>query len=174
MSGGLWREAGEAVKCLAPKVCKADPDGVSIFFFSSGSPSSYHNIKSADDVDGLWQREHPHGTTDLGGCLDEVFAKHEQDKHGKYKKTTVLVITDGEPNSRDHVRHSLQQAADRQGSAKDLHVSFVQVGDDSGATQFLENLDEGVGAKWDIVDTMKDDNVKASGGSLSAMCDSKS
>ena len=41
MAGGRWRDAREAVKQIAPKVVEADPDGVTLFFFSDGKPVKY-------------------------------------------------------------------------------------------------------------------------------------
>jgi len=52
MAGGRWREAEKAVAHLAPNICRADPDGVDIWFFSS--PSSNHpmfeNIRTPEQV----------------------------------------------------------------------------------------------------------------------------
>ena len=45
---------------------------------------------------------------------------------------------------------------------EELAISIIQVGSDAGATQFLKALDdplEGVGAKFDICDTMTLDDM---------------
>jgi hypothetical protein len=69
---------------------------------------------------------------------------------------TLLVITDGQPDDKASVAQTLIKATKRMSADEQLAISFVQVGDDPGATSFLTFLDDELvhmGAKFDIVDT---------------------
>lgn len=111
MAGARWEQAKAAVMQIAPFACQADPDGITLYLFhcTSALPplvflanvfiasfTVYRNIRVADQVRGIFERERPMGTTNLAGVLQCAFQEHFQS--GKY--TTILVITDGEPNSK--------------------------------------------------------------------------
>lgn len=152
-SGSRWAEAERAVGHLAPHITKWDPDGVTCFFFS-GSHKMYDNIKSSEDVKSMFKAERPSGGTNLSGVLDAAFAEHF--KRGG-EDETILVITDGQPNDPAATKRSIIRAANRIKRNEQLSVSFIQVGDDAGATEFLDGLDDDLvrqGAKFDIVDTV--------------------
>ena len=53
---------------IAPKVVEADPDGVTIYFFSN-THSFYKDIRTAQQVKDLFTHEKPGGTTDLSTSL---------------------------------------------------------------------------------------------------------
>ena len=71
---------------------------------------------------------------------------------------TVLVITDGAPDNRDTVRHTIVAAANRLHTKEELSLSLIQVGDSHGASEFLCCLDEDLHAqheaRFDIADTL--------------------
>jgi hypothetical protein len=74
-----------------------------------------------------------------------------------------LVITDGEPDDRRAVIETIVQATQKMERDEELAVSFIQIGTDAGATAFLKALDdqlEGVGAKFDICDTITMDDME--------------
>jgi len=103
----------------------------------------------------LFNKEKPEGTTNLAGALKEAFHEHHhKSKHG-WKPTTILVITDGEPDSRPAVEQAIVDATKKMNNDDDLCVSFIQIGNDHSAEKFLEHLGKGVkGARFDIVDSM--------------------
>lgn len=150
MSGGRWNEAHQAVKALASHITEFDPDGVDVIFFNS-EPVLYRNVKSADDVDRLFNSEHPSSSTDLTKALRTAFQLHFA---GPRTGTTILCVTDGEPDSQDDVAREIVAAAAAIARDEELSLSFVQIGNDDGATRFLQKLDEGLEAKFDIVDTL--------------------
>ena len=53
------------VEKIAPKVVEADPDGVTLYFFSN-THITYPSVRTADQVRQLFAKEKPGGTTDLG------------------------------------------------------------------------------------------------------------
>mmetsp|Transcript_15197 Transcript_15197/g.21217 ORF Transcript_15197/g.21217 Transcript_15197/m.21217 type:complete len:268 (+) Transcript_15197:135-938(+) len=146
-----WEEARKALEYLAPHVCEADPDGAKLFFFSTGRPSKYENITSAARINQLFSSMSPGGGTDLAGVLRQALNEHFQSG----KPETILVITDGQPNDENAVKKVIIDATKKLKKDEDLSISFVQIGNDGGATKFLECLDdelESMGAKFDIVD----------------------
>ena len=60
MDGKRWREAEEAVKLIAPRVCQFDADGISLYFFSNHF-SKFENVKTAEDVMKLFKQNRPDG-----------------------------------------------------------------------------------------------------------------
>jgi 5,10-methylene-tetrahydrofolate dehydrogenase/methenyl tetrahydrofolate cyclohydrolase len=72
------------------------------------------------------------------------------------------VITDGEPDDRKAVIQVIIAASQKMDRDEELAISFIQVGADPTATQYLKLLDddlEKVGAKFDIVDTVTIDDM---------------
>jgi len=149
MSGGKWSEAQRALEKLAPFVCKADPDGITFYVFSSDY-QKYTNITKAQNVTKIFSKVHPSGGTALHKVLDAAFEEH----FGTNKPTTILVITDGSPDSKEKVIKVIETASNKIDRDEDLSVTFIQIGDDNGATQFLKKLDDDLEGKFDIVDTV--------------------
>ena len=150
---GRWKEAEQAVQKLAPYICKFDPDGVDIFLFDHQF-QKFGGVKSAEEVKGIFSSTGPRGSTDLAQVLNACFEDHFAGDRGA---TSILVVTDGSPDSRKDVEDVIVRAANSIAEDEELSVSFLQIGDDGGAAQFLAKLDddlEGHGAKFDIVDTI--------------------
>jgi len=156
MAGSRWKEAHEAVHVLAPQICKADPDGVTVFFFAGGSHFPKHkNVKDPRQIERLFDHEKPGGTTNLAGALKEAFHEHFHKSKHRRKATTILVITDGEPDSHSDVEHAIRDATKKMENDHELSLSFIQIGNDHSAAKFLEHMDNHIhGAKFDIVDSL--------------------
>ena len=109
-------------------------------------------MKNANEVNNLFDTYRPRGSTGLAQVLHAAFQAHFSGDRGA---TTVLVVTDGAPDSRPDVERVIKRAAQSLERDAELSVSFIQVGNDSAATRFLEHLDDGLhDAKFDIVDTV--------------------
>ncbi len=52
-AGERWKQAEEAVKLLAPHACRCDPDGISLYFFSSLF-YKYEHVKTAKQVNAFF------------------------------------------------------------------------------------------------------------------------
>jgi hypothetical protein len=157
MGGRRWREAEEAVRILAPQITKCDPDGCTLIFFDS-SCDKIEGVRDASRVVELFSQYRPRGSTNLADALDVAFCEHFNGERGA---TTVLVVTDGCPDDRDAVRRCIVAAANALTVDAELSVSFIQIGDDQGATAYLKTLDDDLSeAKFDIVDALTADEAR--------------
>lgn len=153
-----WDSAQESTLALARKCEQFDPDGITIYLFS-GRFRRYDNVTS-DKVAQIYLENDPMGRTDLAAVLKDALDDYFRRKaNGQTKPNgeTILVITDGEPDDRKAVMRVIIEAANKIDHDEELGISLIQVGNDKTATQFLKALDDelqGVGAKFDIVDTI--------------------
>jgi len=148
-----WDQTRKGLEFLAPHITEADPDGVTVYFFSSGPPIKYDNVNSATAVSKLFSTESPSGSTDLAGVLKLAFQEH----FNKGRPETMLILTDGLPDDPDYVKSLIIHNTKSLENEFELSMSFIQIGSDPGATKFLTSLDEELvveGAKYDIVDTV--------------------
>lgn len=152
-----WELVQESTLALARKCDQLDPDGITVYTFSSKF-KRYDQV-NASKVEQIFQENEPVGGTNLTAVLQDAinqFFQRKQTHQGKGGET-ILIITDGEPNERRSVFEVIIEASQRLDADEELALSFIQIGDDPGATKFLKTLDEqlvGVGAKFDIVDTV--------------------
>lgn len=158
-----WDAAQESTLALARKCEQFDPDGITVYLFSSRF-KRYDDVTSSK-VEQIFMENDPVGTTNLTAVLIDAVNNYFQRKAaGKTKPAgeTILVVTDGEPDDRRSVMETIIEATRRMERDEELALSFIQVGTDSGATKFLQALDdqlEGVGAKFDICDTITMDDM---------------
>ncbi|WP_088240024.1 vWA domain-containing protein [Calothrix rhizosoleniae] len=159
-----WEIAQESTLALARKCEKFDPDGITVYVFS-GRFKRYDEVTSAK-VAQIFLENDPSGTTNLAGVLEDATNNYFQRKaNGQTKPNgeTILVITDGEPNDRKAVFKVIIDASRQMERDEELGISLIQVGSDPEATNFLKALDdkmEGVGAKFDICDTITLDDME--------------
>ncbi|MFM6308210.1 MAG: vWA domain-containing protein [Dolichospermum sp.] len=159
-----WVAAQESTLALASKCEQLDPDGITIYLFS-GKFKRYENVTSAK-VSQIFKENDPSGTTDLAGVLQDALNNYFQRKAAGQTKPngeTILVITDGEPDDRKAVFEVIIQATRQMEKDEELGISMIQVGTDAQATKFLKALDDqlqGVGAKFDICDTITLDDLE--------------
>ncbi|MCP2729799.1 vWA domain-containing protein [Limnofasciculus baicalensis] len=158
-----WEAAEESTLALARKCEQFDPDGITVYLFSSRC-KRYENVTSAT-VAQIFQENDPAGTTNLAGVLKDATDQYFQRKAAGQTKPngeTILVITDGEPDDRKAVMRVIIETSQQMERDEELAISMIQVGSDAGATRFLKALDDelqGVGAKFDIVDTVTLDDM---------------
>ncbi len=84
------------------------------------------------------------GSTNIGGALEKVqeLFDHSEDPN------LIIVVTDGYPDSKQHVIRELEQM-----SRKPYLVKWLIVGDDKGALDFGEEIDDDLAGLVDNVDT---------------------
>jgi uncharacterized protein with von Willebrand factor type A (vWA) domain len=158
-----WDEAKESTIALARKCEQFDPDGITVYVFSSRF-RRYDNV-TASKVEQIFQENDPAGSTNLTMVLTDATNHYfQRKKAGKTQSEgeTILVITDGEPDDRRSVIDIIIETTRRLERDEELAISFIQVGSDSGATKFLKALDDqlqDVGAKFDICDTITIDDM---------------
>jgi uncharacterized protein with von Willebrand factor type A (vWA) domain len=158
-----WEEAKESTIALARKCEQFDPDGITVYVFSSRF-RRYDDV-TASKVEQIFQENDPAGSTNLTMVLTDATNNYFQRKkvgQAKAEGETILVITDGEPDDRRSVIDIIIETTRRLERDEELAISFIQVGSDSGATKFLKALDDqlqDVGAKFDICDTITMDDM---------------
>lgn len=168
-----WEEAQEIVSYLANEVCKCDTDGITLYFFSEVNArikvpfTKYDKITSAQRVMDLFADpvNEPHSGTDmtsvLKDTLDGFFSKSASNNK---KPLTILFITDGSPANPKTTSQVIIDATQHMSRDDELSISFVQVGDDANAEEFLTKIDDQLrdkGAKFDVVDVITAKTVKS-------------
>ncbi|MBW4650803.1 MAG: VWA domain-containing protein [Kastovskya adunca ATA6-11-RM4] len=159
-----WQTAQESTLALARKCEQFDPDGITVYMFSSRF-KRYDNVTS-DKVAQIFQENDPMGRTDLASVLKDATDSYFQRKAAGQTKPngeTILVITDGEPDDRKAVMRVIVEASRHMERDEELAISLIQVGSDATATRFLQVLDDdlqGAGAKFDIIDTITLDDME--------------
>jgi von Willebrand factor type A domain len=162
-----WLYAQESTLALARKCDQLDPDGITLYTFS-GRFKRYDNV-TASRVDQIFLENDPIGTTNLAAVLQDALnnffqrrAAGDTAQSNEKGGETFLVVTDGEPDDRRAVIDIIISATQKLDRDEELAILFIQVGNDAGATSFLKALDdqlEGVGAKFDICDTITIDDM---------------
>ena len=152
-----WETIKESTLALARKCDQIDPDGITVYLFS-GKFKRYDHV-SAAKVEQIFQENEPMGGTNLTAVLQDALNNFFQRKKAGEVKTgeTILIITDGEPDDRRSVFEVIIEATKRMTTDEELALSFIQVGRDRNATDFLKALDDklqSIGAAFDIVDTV--------------------
>jgi uncharacterized protein with von Willebrand factor type A (vWA) domain len=160
--GSRWEAAQESTLALARKCEQFDPDGITVYTFSSRF-RRYENV-TASKVAQIFMENDPVGSTNLAAVLRDATEDYFRRKATGQSKTgeTILVITDGEPDDRRAVIEAIVQATQKMERDEELAISFIQVGSDASATKFLKVLDDqlqSVGAKFDICDTVTMDDM---------------
>jgi uncharacterized protein YegL len=158
-----WDEVQESTLALARKCEQFDPDGITVYVFSSRF-RRYDNVTTRK-VEQIFQENDPSGSTNLAMVLTDAtnsYFKRKSAGETKPEGETILIITDGEPDDRRSVMEIIIETTRRLERDEELAISFIQVGSDSGATKFLKALDDQlqeVGAKFDICDTLTIDEM---------------
>src|SRR6476469_2239570 len=157
-----WAEVQESTLALARKCEQFDPDGITVYLFSSRF-KRYDDVTAAK-VEQLFLENDPSGTTNLASVLHDATNNYLQRKRAGQAKPgeTILVITDGEPDDRRAVIEVIVNASRQIDRDEELAISFIQVGNDPQASKFLKALDDqmqGIGAKFDICDTITFDDM---------------
>lgn len=160
-----WDIAKESTIAVANKCAEFDPDGITVYVFSSRNRFRRYDNQTPEIIEKIFVENEPSGTTDLAGVLKDATDSYFTRKAAGQTKSgeTILVITDGDPDDRKAVMRVIIEASRRLGADEELAISLIQVGSDGTATAFLKALDdelEGAGAKFDIVDTVSLDDME--------------
>ncbi|KAG5183911.1 hypothetical protein JKP88DRAFT_255634 [Tribonema minus] len=167
--GTRWDSARDAVAKMIDTIFKYDVDHtVPVYVFDNESVF-IGEVTKASQVKQIFTEFKPRGTTDLNNVLVEAIETYAGTKRPNYSLipgTTFIVLLDGGADDEEAVMRSLRHFADPRNGYVANHtqiaLSFLQIGDDAGATRFLKRLDDEI--EPDICDTKKDDVLKTSGG----------
>ena len=166
-----WDSARKAVEKIVDAVFEYDDDGRVPLYLFDDQVEFVGECTSSSQVKGVFESYQPRGTTDLAKCLDlamkTYLPKNRVDKEF-LPGSTFIVILDGTCDDKDAVKTVIRHYADPASgyikSHTDAAISFLQVGDDSGATAFLQELDDGSPEYPDIIDTKKDSFISQKDG----------
>ncbi|TBU41457.1 hypothetical protein BD309DRAFT_898060 [Dichomitus squalens] len=159
-----WSEARSALAALAEAAATYDADGIDVCFLNSQKEGK--RMKSAAQVQRLFNSVSPHGLTPIGDKLDRLLRGYINElenakragREDSVKPINYIVLTDGAAT--DDPAEVIVNAARRLDNGgyllSQLGIQFVQIGTDRNATQFLRQLDDdiaGLQGVRDIVDT---------------------
>ena len=167
MAGRSWRETSAALTAITPICTSHDKDGIDIYFLNAKDDASYKNITKPDQVQRIFDTVRPGGGTPTGTKLNKILkpylAECEQKKHNieSVKPLNIIVITDGVPtDDPESVICSVAKKLDKlEAPPWQVGIQFFQVGEERGAAEALQELDDDikdmvVGGCRDIVDTV--------------------
>lgn len=159
-----WEAAQESTLAIAKKCEEIDHDGLTVYLFASRF-KRYNNVTS-EKVAQIFAENEPMGKGNLAGVLEDALANYFARKvAGKAKPNgeTILVITDGTGDDRKGIMKMIIEASKQIERDEELAISFIQVGKNKKVSDFFHVLDDqlqGVGAAFDIVDTINMDEMK--------------
>lgn len=167
-----WDSARVAAESIVELALCLDKDNKVEITLWSGSGYKTKEITKINEISKLFSKNSPSGGTPLAGALEDVYNRRLKSLLNKSEPFTVLVLTDGAPNNTSKVKkffkkiiknHNLEQYGRETLAA----FSFVRMGDDPGAIQFLEDLDDNLiremNVNVDIVDTKEDNFLFGTG-----------
>ncbi len=157
-----WQHTQEQAMNVARKCAEFDSDGIDVVVFGS-SAKEYHGV-TPDKVEQVFKENNPGGSTNTAGAVklvtDAYFARKAS---GSAKPLILLVFTDGTPDDKKALAQVITDAANKIDADEEIGITFLQVGSDQGAREFLKSLDDDLtshGAKFDIVDTKDDTEME--------------
>lgn len=167
-----WEKAVVAASGIASQVSRVDPDGIDIVCFGGDDGAQwYRNVKSTKGIEEMVNDKRPRGRCYMGKALDECI-KDAFDKDMTKRPVAILVLTAGKPSDAEELDNTLKETVNRLADSCEtcpLSITFVQIGTDEDATDYLKHLDNHIqaecaanGETFDLVDTVKDEELKAS------------
>lgn len=166
-----WEKAVVSLDKVVAQVVKVDPDGVDIVCFGGDEePTWFRNVTSTKGIEEMVNDQPPGGRCYMGKAMDDCI-NDAFDKDMSKRPVAILVITAGKPDDADELDATLNSAVERLAAESEtcpLSVTFVQIGDDEKATEYMGHLDNHIqaecaanGETFDLVDTIKDEEIKA-------------
>ncbi|MBD2482567.1 VWA domain-containing protein [Planktothrix sp. FACHB-1365] len=165
-----WEMMQETTFALASKCEQFDQDGITVYTFSTQF-RRYDHV-TASKVEQIFNENEPVGRTEMAKVLQDALENYFQlKKQGQAKLggETIIVVTDGQPDHPQAVIQTIIEATQKIDRDEELAISFIQIGHDTEATQFLKTLDDDLqsaGARFDIVHTITIDEIEQEGISL--------
>lgn len=177
-SGTRWDSARKAVVKLVDEVFKYDTDGSVPLYLFDDQVEFVGECTNSSQIKGVFESYKPRGTTDLAKCLEVAMKKYlpkNRENAEFVPGSTFIVLLDGTTDDNNAVKKVLNYYAEPKNgfikSHTDVAVSFIQIGDNKGATKFLNELDEGSPEYPDVVDTKKDEELFKEGGVVRVLMD---
>ena len=155
MRGKRWDEAFEATDLILKTLQKKDNAGMKVVFFDGGVEET-SLIKTPEDWFKVWkykngkngQERRPGGWTNMKGALEMALLR----KKVEGKPMSILMITDGAPSRPQETEACIVAASNKYKLKEDVKITFVQVGTDITANNYLNRLDTSLSVAYNIVD----------------------
>ncbi|CAN5290016.1 hypothetical protein BH11CYA1_BH11CYA1_12440 [soil metagenome] len=116
---------------------------------------------TTDQISNLFASTGPDGGTDFASPLQEVLSNYFAS--GRQRPQMIAVFTDGIPSHGPRIEQVLINATKEMRSAREVQVTFLEVGEVNQGTNLLKYLDEFLvhdGAQYDVVQTVGFDQLK--------------
>lgn len=149
-TGGVSRYDAtlELIGSITNAIEEFDSDGIEVYMFGH-EVVKFEGVTSANLYDKLPPT--PTGqATFTGLVLDTAFKDYFSS--GATKPVSFICFTDGIPSDPDVLERAIKNAAQAAGNGESVGLSFLQMGNDTRATQHLKKMDDEMG-EIDIVDT---------------------
>ena len=157
MDGPRWTTAKQVMAQIASIAVKYDRNGVDVRFFNAYLEDEERlNLDSADKVMRLFENLDPDGSTPTADMVETELNEyiHEYKKNRSIKGLNLIVLTDGEPSPHQDVEHVIVKyariLAQQDAPPLQVGIQFVQIGDEEGAKDFLDSLDNDLQKKHDL------------------------
>ena len=167
-----WDSARVAAESIVELALSLDADNKVEVTLWSGGGFKRSEIVKINDISKLFSKNSPSGSTPLAEALEDVYKRRLKDLLKKSEPFTVVILTDGAPDDTKRVKGFFKKIIkdhrlEDYGRETLAAFSFIRMGDDSGATSFLQDLDDNLirelGVKVDIVDTKEDNFLFGTG-----------
>ena len=151
----LFAHAQEWTTGLSRWAETVDDDGITVIPFGGSSINVTDNV-TADRVEEVFNSQPPRGSTPTAEAVQKII---DMKLGGQLTKDVVaFIVTDGVPNNQEAVAQAIANWTNHPSATEHgISFSFIQIGDDAGARNFLQMLDDDLeskyGAKFDCVDT---------------------
>lgn len=176
MAGRSWREVKQALRAITPICTAHDSDGIDIYFLHARNHQAlsdgWCNVRDAAQVEDIFMTVSPGGNTPTGTRINQIlkpylrrFERGVADAGGDADETgvkpiNVIVITDGAATDElEGVLINIAKKLDKlEAPPYQVGIQFFQVGNERGATEALNALDNELGARVpggirDMIDT---------------------
>ena len=148
MEGPRWTTTKQVMAQIASIAVKYDNNGVDVRFFNNYlNDEERLNLDSAEKVMSLFENLDPYGETPTADTLEVELNEyvHEYKNNRHIKGLNLIVITDGEPSPKQNVEGVIvkyaRMLAKQDAPPLQVGIQFVQIGDEKGAKNFLDSLD---------------------------------
>lgn len=145
----------EKLTTFVNEAAKYDDDGIDLITFGH-QVTVQPKLTSANAGPVIASLKANESSTYTDLAINQAYSIH---KKGGYKQTVVFIATDGAPADEAAVKESIRSIAAELKDEHEFAISFLKVGQDQGVASFLEELDDNLKAKHDIVDVKSLDEV---------------
>ncbi len=173
-----WDSARIAAESLSELMLSLDQDGsVDMMFWEGDANQKLKYVEGqmtgCGDIQRMFKEHLPkRGGTPLHLALEHIYQTKLQGLLKRGEPFTTVILTDGEPDDLAAVKQFFKKVIrdnnlESPGRETLAAFSFVRMGDDTKAMQFLEDLDDNLikelGVTVDIVDTKEDNFLFGTG-----------